>query len=230
MKSEWALARRLVLEASKEMEAMGLVTGTSGNVSMRLGGDEGAELMAVTPSAVPYSTMAERHIVIADFDIEPVEGEFIPSVESPLHVEIYRRRPDAGAVVHTHSVYTSVMAVAGLELPPLIDEMVIRIGGPVGVSEYAFPGSQELADSVCDALEDRKAALIRNHGAVAVGSDLQEALEIAALIERVAQVFLFSRLLGSVTLLPPDIVETEAALYRMKLKATTDGQGMALDP
>ena len=217
MNTEWAQARRMVLEASKEMEAMGLVTGTSGNVSMRLPQEDGADLMAVTPSAISYSVMTERHVVIADFDVEPVEGDFMPSSESLLHVEIYRRRPDAGAVVHTHSVYASVMAVAGLELPPLIDEMVIRVGGPVGVSGYAFPGTQELADAVCDTLGDRKAALIRNHGAVAVGANLREALELAALTERVAHIYLFARLLGNAAPLPPEIVSAETALYRMKL-------------
>ena len=223
MTEGWHTAQRMVLEASKEMADMGLVTGTSGNVSMRLAPLDGRDLFAVTPSAVPYSRMTEDDVVIADFEVEPIEGDAMPSSESLLHVEIYRRRPDVGAVVHTHSVFASVMAVAGLELPPLIDEMVIRIGGPVGVSDYVFPGTQELANAVCDVLGDRKAALIRNHGAVAAGADLQEALEIAALTERIAQIFLYTRLLGEVAPLPSDVVGTEIDLYRMRLKSFGEG-------
>ena len=205
-----------MVAAAQEMVSLGLVTGASGNVSARLAPlDDSRELLAVTPSGKPYASLIDDDIVVADFDVEPVEGDLTPSTETLLHVAIYRARPDVHAVIHTHSVYSSVAAVAGLEIPPVIDEMTITLGGPIKVSKYAFPGTQELADSVCAALGERKAALIRNHGAVGVGCDLREALDVCALVERVAQVFVYASLLGKVNTLPPDVVEAELAIYQM---------------
>ena len=215
MSSSWGAEKSAVLDAAQEMAALGLVTGTSGNVSMRLGGDE---LLAVTPSSVPYGELTAASIVVADFDVEPVEGELPPSSETLLHVAVYRARPDVGAVIHTHSVYTSVAAVAGLEIPPIIDEMVIAVGGAIKVSAYAFPGSEELANGVCEALGPRNAALIKSHGAVGVGRDLREALSVCALVERVAQIFLLARMLGTVDELPPNVVKAEQAIFEMRNK------------
>ncbi len=217
MESRWKQEKLAVLTAAREMAAQGLVTGTSGNVSMRLPlSDDDTELIAVTPSSIPYSTMTEGDIVVADFGLEPIEGDSIPSSESQMHIAIYESRPDANAVIHTHSVFASVAAVAGTELPAIIDEAVIAIGGTVNVSEYAFPGSQELADNVRAALGERNAALIRNHGVVGVGRSLQEALEICSLVERVAQIFYYASLSGNVNLLPDDIVQSELAIFRMR--------------
>ena len=197
------------------MFELGLVVGASGNVSVRLPADGDRELFAVTPFGKPYDTLRDEDIVVVDHDIEPVEGDLAPSSESLLHVAIYGRRPDVAAVVHTHAVYSSVAAVAGLEVPAIIDEMVVALGGAVHVSEYAFPGTAELADNVCAALGERNAAIIRNHGAVGVGRDLREALDACVLTERVAQIFVLSSLLGKVDALPREIVEAEAAIFRM---------------
>lgn len=198
------------------MAAMGLVSGTSGNVSTRLGEYEGRDLLAITASGVKYDDLGVDDIAIVDYEIEPVEGDAIPSSESLLHVAIYRRRPDVDAVVHTHALYSTVAAVAGVDIPPIIDEMVVTIGGAVRLSEYAFPGSSELAENVCDALGDCSAALIRSHGSVGVGSTLEEALDACALTEKVAQIFVMSSMLGKVTELPADVVEAETAIYRMR--------------
>ena len=226
MSGQWATEKHKVAEAARKMLSLGLVTGTSGNVSLRLAPrDDSGELLAMTPMGRAYETLRDEDIAVVDFDVEPVEGDLPPSSESLLHTAIYRARSDAGAVIHTHSVFSSVAAVAGLEIPPIIDEMMIVIGGPVKVSQYAFPGSQELADSVCAALGERSAALIRNHGAVGVGRDLDEALDVCALLERVAQVFVYSTMLGRVNTLPPDVVDSEMAIYRMRRKASTDGGG-----
>ena len=101
-----------------------MVSGTAGNVSVRLEADDtGRGLMAVTPSGVGYDGMAADDIVVTDFDLETVAGELAPSSESLLHVGIYERRTDAAAVVHTHSAYSSAFAVAGADLPPVIDEV-----------------------------------------------------------------------------------------------------------
>ena len=211
----------MVASTAREMAAGGLVTGSSGNVSLRLAGG----LFAVTPSGVPYTRLRDEDIIIIDGEAEPVEPEdgawsqtdlLAPSSETLLHLAIYAARPDVGAVVHTHAVYSSVAAVAGLDVPPIIDEMMLSVGGAVKVSEYRFPGTQDLADSVVAALGERNAALIRNHGAVGVGRDLASALNVCFLVERMAHIFVFASLLGGANPLPAEAVETELALYRMR--------------
>jgi L-fuculose-phosphate aldolase len=216
MTGAWQTQKKEVVETARRMAELGLVTGSSGNVSMRLAPLDGRDILAITAAGVSYDSLGIDDIAIVDHDLEPVEGDVIPSSESLLHVAIYRRRPDVDAVVHTHALYSSVAAVAGVAIPPIIDEMVVNIGGAVQVSAYAFPGSSELAESVCDALGDRSAALMRNHGAVGVGRSLREALDVCALTEKVAQIFVMSSMLGKVTELPPDVVEAETAIYRMR--------------
>ncbi|MDA0771054.1 MAG: hypothetical protein BZY79_02455 [SAR202 cluster bacterium Casp-Chloro-G4] len=223
MTIRWKDERQSVVTAAQEMASLGLTVGTSGNVSLRVSSDDMGEpdrvLVAITPTGVSYAEMTPQDIVVVDLDVNPVDGEGIPSSETLLHTEIYRRRADAGAVIHTHSVFASVAAVMGLEMPPIIDEAIISIGGPVKVSEYAFPGSQELADNVCAALEGRNAAIIRNHGAVCVGEDLREALNVCVMLERLAQIYYYASMSGKVTTLPADVVEAEVAIFEMRRQA-----------
>ncbi len=216
MSNRWETQRREVTCAAMEMASRGLVSGSSGNVSVRLSPQDAPDpLIAVTPSGKPYSDLEEADIVVVDQDGDPVEGDGVPSSETLLHLALYRARPDIVSVVHTHSLFASVAAVAGMEIPPILDEMATTLGGPVRVSEYGFPGSAELADKVALALGDRAAALIRNHGAVGVGGSAQEALEVCTLLERAAQIFIYTSLLGRATPVPQDSIEAEQAIYRM---------------
>ena len=214
--SRWQSEKSTVAAAARRMSGMGLVTGASGNVSRKLEAVGAAPLMAITPMGSRYDSITADDVVVVDFDAEPVEGEGTPSSESLLHLAIYRARPDVGAVIHTHSVFASVLAVAGKGLPAVIDEAAITVGGAVQVSRYAFPASEELATNVCEVLGDRKAALIRNHGMVGVGSDPDEAFEICALVEHVAKIYVHATAFGGACELPPDVVESEVAIYRMR--------------
>ena len=216
MPTRWNSERKAIAGAARAMADLGLVTGTAGNISVRLADDAGRDLMAVTPASTPYDSISADDIVVTDFDVDPVEGDRVPSSESLLHVGIYRRRPDARAVVHTHSIYSSVLAVAGIDLPPVIDEVVVYVGGTVRVSRYGYPGTEELADNVCKALGGNKAAFIANHGAVAVGRSLDEAMDICLLIERASQIYVMANALGQVTSIPGEYVEASAAIYRMR--------------
>ncbi len=216
MNTTWRTSRQQVADAARRMAELGLVVGTAGNVSVRLDSAEGRDLMAVTPSGAPYDGLAAEDVVVTDFEIEPVEGSRPPSSESLLHAGIYLRRPDARAVVHTHSIFSSVLAVLGEDLPPVTDEVAVYVGGAARVSEYAFPGSEQLARSVCAALGDNKAALIANHGAVAIGRSLDEALDICLLVERASQIYVTARAIGQVRPIPPEFVEAEKAVYRMR--------------
>ena len=220
MKSRWSEDKEAVVEAAQKVAKQGLVTGSSGNVSMRVAtGDGERGLLAITPTGRSYADLSRDEVAIVDFDVEQVEGDLAPSSETLLHVAVYETRPDVGAVIHTHSVFASVAAVAGLDIPPIIDEMVIAIGGAVRVSEYAFPGTDDLANNVRAALGERNAALLRNHGLVGTGCDLREALDVCALAERAAQIFFYASLLGRVNELPSDMVESEIAIYRMRRKS-----------
>ena len=216
MTSNWQQYKHDVADAARRMADLGLVVGTAGNVSARVERDAAEDLMAVTPTGVPYAGMTAADIVITDFDVDPVEGDLPPSSESLLHVGIYRARTDVQAVIHTHSVYSSVLAVLGIDLPSVIDEVVVYVGGEVRVSDYAFPGTEDLSANVCAALGPRKAAFIANHGAVAVGRSLDEALDICLLVERASQIYVTARSIGDVRPIPAEYVEAEAAIYTMR--------------
>ena len=201
---------------------MGLVAGSSGNASVRLSGDRYAGMVLITPTGQSYRDMAPEDTVVIDLDGEPVDGEpgegrYASSSETATHLGIYKVRGDVGAILHTHSIYASVAAVAGMEIPPILDEMVVKLGGPVRVAEYAFPSTEELAKCACQALEGRNAVLLRNHGVVGVGRTQREALEVCQLVERAAQIFVYASMLGRANPLPPEIVSLEQELFRMQM-------------
>ena len=227
MSSQWAAEKREVASTAREMASLGLVSGSSGNVSLKLGTRDSSEgLIAVTPFGMPCAALEEEDVVVVDHDGEPMDGDQVPSSETLLHIALYHARPDIGAVVHTHSIFASVAAVAGLQIPPIVDEMTIALGGTVRVSEYAFPATQNLADNVTTALGDRAAALIRNHGAVGVGTTAREALDVCTLLERAAQIFVHASLLGKASPLPPEAIEAELAIYKMR-RQTAGGSSSA---
>jgi ribulose-5-phosphate 4-epimerase/fuculose-1-phosphate aldolase len=211
----WEEEKQEVLAACRRIVAAGLVTGASGNVSRRVEGPGGVPLVAITASQVPYHRLAADDIVVIDFEGNPVEGERAPSSEKLAHLAAYRARGDVRAVIHTHSVYASALAVAGLEIPPLIEEQVILLGGPVPLAEYAIAGSQELGDKACAALGEGNAVLLRNHGMLGVGANLEEAASVCELVERLAQVYVLALGLGRVTPLPESVVELEKKIFRM---------------
>ena len=214
----WAEQRQELVAATREMYRRGLVGAYSGNTSLRLAGAGADGLLLVTPTHHPYYRLQPEELVVVNLDGEPVApAPMAPSSETRLHLEIYRRRADVRAIAHTHSIYASVAAVIGRDIPPLIDEMLLTIGGPVKVSQYAFPGTAELAVAAYAALGDqRNAALLRNHGVVGVGPDIWEALEVCDLVERLAQIFVLARNFGprAAASLPADAVAAELEMFR----------------
>ena len=180
-------ARALLVEYGRRLVQDRLTVGTAGNLSLRLD-----DVLAITPSGVPYDRVAAADIVLVDADGTPHGGK--PSSELPLHRAIYAGT-DAGAVVHTHSPYaTALAAVFTDELPPVHYTTAI-LGGPVPVVPYSTYGTQELADACREALRDRSAALLQSHGVVAYGDTLPERLR-ARPAGRVAGRGLHARLRG----------------------------------
>ncbi|MCQ0022219.1 class II aldolase/adducin family protein [Streptomyces somaliensis DSM 40738] len=170
-----ATARRTVAD--------GLVVGTSGNVSVRVG-----DLLLVTPSGVPYSRLTPDDVVAVDLDGRRVRGTLPPTSELPVHLAVYRST-DAGAVVHTHAVHATAVSTLVDELPP-VHYMTAALGGPVRVAPYALYGTRELADRMLAALDGRTACLLRNHGTVAYGATLDQAYDRTAQLEWMCRVWL----------------------------------------
>ena len=162
------------------MHRRGLVSGTDGNVSAREG-----DLVHITPSALPYAGLAEDDVVTVDPDGTVVAGTREPSTERRVHLAVYAARPDAGAIVHTHSGYATAWSALG---EPLVGAAVeTAAGGAVHTAPPAPSGSQEIAGAAVAALEGRGAVLLARHGVVAVAATLADALAICDSVEREAR-------------------------------------------
>ncbi len=206
--------KREVFDVCQEMLKAALVIGSSGNASIRI---SDSDTVAITPSNVEYTCMDVKDVMIINMDGEIVEGERNPSSEYPLHLAIYQARPDVNAIIHTHCVYASTMAVLREPLPPIVDEFVIRIGGQVEVAEYGFMGSEELASNAVEALGPRNAVFLANHGAVCVGPTLDAAFYNALLLQRVARIFLLAASVDKkkITMLPGESIETQQQMFEL---------------
>ena len=191
----------------------GLVVGSAGNISRRVEGNR----IAITPSAILYEKMTDDEIAIVDVASgEALEG--VPSYELPMHLAVYRSRPEVGAIVHTHAPFVTTLSVLRRPLPPVIDEMVLYLGGPIEVTDYAFTGTEAVGTSVLRALGDRNAVLLANHGNVCVGRDLAHAMHVAVAMESCAQVYVHSLMIGTPVALPDDAVAAGRRMFEAKYK------------
>ncbi len=210
-------ARKQVIEACLGMQKKGLIRGTSGNVSVRIRKYEDAEpdprwaeedLLAISPTSIPYEELTPEMIPIVDMQGRQIEGSCRPSSELPLHLAVMRARPDAGAVVHTHSKFSTVMGILGYKIPVNTIPMVYYVGRPVPVASFEIPGSKELGDAVARELKGsfigeentdrpRKAVLLEHHGLVTLGKDIDDALTVAEYVEEAAEIAYYVSLADS---------------------------------
>ena len=211
--SKWSDEKKQVLEAAWKMAEKGLVVGTAGNVSLRLPPEGDRELLAITPSSLYHSSLNIDDIQILDFRGKPVLGNLTPSVETGLHIGIYKSRRNVNAVMHTHSVYASAVSVAGLDIPPILEDQVAFLGGGIKLARHAPSGSKELIEYTLSALDDRSAVLMPNHGAVSTGKTLRDAFTASELVEKTAKVFLLAKLTGEVNQLPPESFKAMMGIY-----------------
>jgi L-fuculose-phosphate aldolase len=204
-------ARAALAAAARLVAEGGLVVGSAGNLSLRAGDNVlitsgGARLEAVDPRECVEVRMSDS--AVAD-DHAPASR---PSSELPLHLAIYAAT-DAGAIVHTHSHYATVLSTIVDELPA-VHYAIRRFGGPVRVARYETFGTDELAAAVIEALEDRTAALMANHGAVVTASDIETAVAMAIELEWLASVYYHAMLAGT----PRILTESELEAVRDRVR------------
>ena len=182
--------REAVAAAARRLASQGLVLGTAGNVSARAG-----ELVAVTPTGAVLAELQAEQVVVVDLDGAAVHGDYAATSEIELHLGAYRRY-QAGAVVHAHSPVGTALACVLDELP-LVHYQMLALGGPIRVAPYATFGTAELATLTLDALEGRAAALMANHGMIALGPDVEAAVENALLLEWASELYWRAAAVGS---------------------------------
>ncbi|MGW4232625.1 class II aldolase/adducin family protein [Streptomyces sp. NPDC004980] len=172
-----------VVATARRTAAEGLVVGTSGNVSARVGGT-----VLVTPTGVPYDRLGPDDAVGVDLEGRQVLGELAPTSELPLHLAVYGSTR-AAAVVHTHAVHATAVSTLVTEVP-LVHYAAAMLGGPVRTAPYARYGTPELASHMLAALRDRTGCLLRNHGTVTYGDTLEEAYDRTAQLEWMCRLWL----------------------------------------
>jgi L-fuculose-phosphate aldolase len=188
--------RQSIIDACRSMNALGINQGTSGNISLRH--DTG---MLITPTSVPYETMQPEQIVFMDLD-GSFDAAQRPSSEWRFHLDILRARPEVNAVVHAHPPFSTILAIMGLEIPPIHYMIAVAGGDTIRCAPYATFGTQELSEHAVRALEDRLACLLEHHGMIAVGPSLSKAMWLAVEVEALARQYHGCLQIGTPRLLP----------------------------
>ena len=189
--------RRSIADACRRMNALGINQGTSGNIGLRV-----KDGLLLTPSALPYDEMTPCDIVFMKADGAVPSGQREPSSEWRFHRAILAARPEAGAVVHTHAMFATTLACLHREIPAFHYMVAMAGGDSIRCAPYATFGSQELADHAVRALDGRKACLLANHGMIAVGETLAQALALAVEVETLAAQYWRALQIGEPVILP----------------------------
>ncbi len=175
--------RTALLHTSRRMVELGLNRGTAGNASVRCGSD-----ILITPSALPVAEMSELDMVLLDADGKVLHGRK-PSSEWRFHCDIFKARPEIGAVLHMHSTFATTIACLGKDVPAVHYHIAIAGGDSIRCTPYTIFGEQNLSDLALEALRDRKACLLGNHGMIALGKDLADALSVAQEVEYLCEIY-----------------------------------------
>lgn len=201
--------REEVVRVARRLISSGLVTGTSGNVSVRTPGGD----VLVTPTGLPYGELEPEHVVLVDLNMNVLKGGYEPSSETPMHTGIYKARPKVDAIVHTHSRFATTLACLGWEIPP-VHYMLTTLGpdGRIPLAPYRLFGTEKLADGAAGTLSGgHLACLLVNHGTITVAESPEKAFARTVILEEMAELYYRTRLAGEPILLDPEQVAEVAA-------------------
>lgn len=208
------LERKKIVEFGKKLVDVGLTKGTGGNLSIY---NSEQQLMAISPSGIPYYETKLEDIVIMDLKNNKIEGTKQPSSEYQMHKIFYEKRSDIFSVVHCHSIYSTAISILRENLPAS-HYMIALAGKNVRCADYATYGTQQLADNAFVAMKDRKAVILANHGLLTGADCIENAFNIAEEIEYVAETFYRAKSIGK-----PIILE-DKEMAKMEKKFKTYGQ------
>jgi len=199
MKTEWE-TRRDIIACARKVYEKGIVAATDGNISCRLMNDR----IMITPSGSSFSTMTTNDFAYVDIDGNSLNFDQKPSSELPMHLEIYRQRPDIQAIIHAHPPFATALTLTENSLTdPILPEVVIMFG-EIPTAPYATPSTQESAESIRHLIKDHDAILLDHHGAVTYGNSLENAFNKMEKLEHAAKTILAAKSLGTPRMLNQD--------------------------
>jgi L-ribulose-5-phosphate 4-epimerase len=217
-------AKQTIVSTAQYLTQKGFLSATGGNLSLRIAGQNA---FAITPSNYDYMKMLPEDICILGMDLNRLEGDRKPSVESAMHAAIYQARGDVNAVIHTHQVYPSTLAIINSPIPALYDEQVRFLGRSVEIIPYAPSGTGSLKNQVARHVRDHhNAYMMANHGALVFGTDMERAVHNVEVLEKCALAYLLALCTEKkVSKIPLIIREVAFAKLRRDQKRAEEGEG-----
>lgn len=204
--------RHALINAALTLVRQGLNQGTAGNLSVR-----SRDGFLVTPSGIPADKLTPGDLVYMDFD-GIIEGIRAPSSEWRFHFDILKDRPELNAVIHTHAPYCTTLAVMGRDIPAFHYMIAVAGGATIRCAPYATFGTQDLCDGAVQAMQDRKACLLAQHGMIAAGDSLEKAVKLTGEVEELARVYWQALQIGTPPVL--DDAEMDRVLEKFKTYGT----------
>lgn len=211
--------KKQIIEIGKRLAEQGMIAGSDGNISVRLD----ANRVLITPSGRPKGRLAENELAVTDLDGRQIEGALPLSSESPMHLFVYKNRPEITACIHSHAPYATAGAVSGLGLPNDILPEVVVFVGDIPLTDYAATGTDEVPAALEPYISDCNAFLLKNHGLLTIGRTLEEAYNRHETVEHYARIIHLARQQGKPVPLPPKEIERLRELRRAR-ERTTENQ------
>jgi L-ribulose-5-phosphate 4-epimerase len=212
----------LIVQTCQELLQKGYLMATGGNVSVRL---PAKNTFAITPSNFDYQKMTAQDVCVLDLQLNQLEGQLMPSVESGMHAAIYRARADVQAVIHTHQVYASALTLIKAPIPALFDEQARYLGRQVNIIPYAPSGTGFLKSMIARHVRDHNNAyMLQNHGALVFGHDMERAIHNVEILEKCSLAYLLALTSGrKISKIPLPIREIAFARLRKDQKKIEGG-------
>jgi L-ribulose-5-phosphate 4-epimerase len=210
--------KQAIIDAALRLEAMGYIIGTYGNLSARVPGG-----LIVTPSRIDYHTLTPDDMVTVSDEGKIIDGHRIPSSETEVHRQILLRRPDIQAVIHTHSFYAAAVSCLHITIPVIVEEQSQVIGDEIRCTTYIPAGQHKaLGEEVARALGNSNGVLLANHGVVACGRSVEEAIFASQIVERVCQMYLLTSAVSTPIPIPQKHVQSERERWLYKYGTSAD--------
>lgn len=194
------------------LERYNLVAYTSGNVSLRVDEDK----VIIKPSGIPYDKFKPEDLVVVDLDGNRIEGDLKPSVDTATHLYLYRNLEWVNSIIHTHSTFVTTFAMMEKPIPVLCTAHADVFGDEIPITEYAPVGSEAIGKAVMKVLNRSEVAVLRKHGALILGKNLEDAIKKAIFMEEVAKASYFALISKDIKPLPREEVERLYNQYHTK--------------